>query len=244
MCQNLNRSLQPTGRTSRQIRRWLCFTLVIVCVATSAAAQNDPGTVYVTGGITVSTQEGPSGESSQTYMTAPGGTTKGWSIGGGVFLARPISVEVEWATTGWMRSRQPSRHGMTFNEERRDQFISLLARFHIPPAAAIRIEPVAGVVVTKPEAWGQTEFLRFPDRIEVGPRQEHRLDTGVGPIAGADIRLGGTRAALVPSFRVARTAVSQGYYDDFSERGDIEAIYPGGYPKWTFRAGVNLRIEF
>jgi hypothetical protein len=201
--------------------------------------------VYVTGGIVIAHQEGPSGESRQTYMTAPGGTTSGWLIGGGVFLARAMSVEAEWATTGWMRSRQPSRYAMTFNVERRDTLVSLLARFHIPVGGAVAIEPVAGVVITRPEAWSQTEYGSFvDDEVQIGPRVQHRIETSVGPTFGGEVRIGGRHVALVPSFRWARTAVTRGAWDEMSPEVELESIFPGGYPEWTLRGGAALRIEF
>jgi hypothetical protein len=72
----------------------------VLFLARPAAAQSDPGSFYFAGGVTVSMQEGPSGESSETYVTAPGGTTAGWLVGGGVFVTRAISVEAEWARAG------------------------------------------------------------------------------------------------------------------------------------------------
>jgi len=182
-----------------------------------------------------------------TYVTAPGGTTQGWLVGGGVFLAGVMSIEGELASTGWMKSTQPSRYGMTFNEERRDRFLSLLARFSFPRGARFRVEPVAGLIVTKPEAWSQVDYHDFslPAILrERGPRLRHQLDTAIGLTFGCDVRMGGRHVALLPYFRMSDTGVSEGRYDASSDRREIGAIYPGGYPKWTLRAGAALRLDF
>jgi len=205
------------------------------------------GSLYVFAGAGIAHQDGPSGEAPETYVTAPGGTTASWLLGGGVFLSRVISVEGELSATGWMRSSQPSRYNMTFNEERRDTYFSVLARLGLPRGRAFRIEPVVGLIVTRPEAWSQVDYynLEVPPRvIEQGARVQHRLDTGIGITAGCDARIGGRQIALQPYFRLSDTGVSGGRYDALSERREIGAIFPGGYPTYTVRAGAALRVDF
>lgn len=226
--------------------RSVAVLAVLVGTSASAAAQ-DAGAFYLFAGAGAAHQDGPSSEMSVTYVTAPGGTTASWLLGGGVFLTRVISVEGEWSTTGWMKSSQPSRYGQTFNEERRDRFLSVLARFGVPLGARIRLEPVAGLIVTRPEAWSQTDYayLAVPAQPpEHGPRVEHRLDTTLGLTLGCDARIGGRRFALMPYFRFSDTGVSRGRYDASSDSREIGAIYPGGYPAWTIRAGAALRVDF
>lgn len=229
------------------IPRRLAALAICVLVAGRASAQ-ERGDIYAVGGLAVTHQQGPSGESPETYVTAPGGTTRGWLIGGGVFVASAVALDVEVSSTGWMESRQPSRYFMTFNEHRRDRFIAIAARIPWPRTGRVRIEPVAGVVFTRPEAWGQTErdtyWLMPPQRLEIEPRQDRGLGTGVGVAAGADLRLGGRHAAVLPSFRLMQSGVSGGRYDDSSEPRDLGSVYPGGYPKWTMRWGVALRVDF
>jgi hypothetical protein len=228
--------------------RLITFAAAVLCSSVTVFGQERPGSLYVIGGIGLSHQAGPSGESPQTYATAPGGTTRGWSIGGGVFVARAVSTEVELSSTGWMTAREPSRYGMTFNEQRRDRSVSFAARFHVPPAASVRVEPVVGLAVTRPEAWSQTEFYMFwltPQQFLVTePRQQHHLDTKVGLTFGCDVRIGGRHAALVPQFRLADTGSSHGIYAGSSDRREIGSIYPGGYPKWTLRSGIAVRVDF
>jgi hypothetical protein len=217
-------------------------------VATTGLAEQRPGSVYAIGGIAAAHQAGPTGVSHQTYKTAPGGTTLGWQAGVGVFVTRSVSVEAGYATTGTMSAREPSRYGMTFNEERRDRILSLAARFHLPQWGPVRVEPVVGVGVTWPEASSQTERLvnwtTPQERVVQDPRIEHRLDTGVGVTFGCDLRLGRGRVALLPTFRVTDTGVSGGFYDETGDHIDIGPIYPGGYPRWTVMGGIALRVDF
>ncbi len=120
-------------------------------------AQERPGSVYFLAGVVLTDQAGPTGEVHETYVTAPGGTTSGWLVGGGVALARRLSIEAEWSRTGIMTAREPSRYNTTFNEERRDRFATVALRFSFPLSAAVRLEPVAGLVLTSPQAWSQSE---------------------------------------------------------------------------------------
>jgi hypothetical protein len=109
-------------------RLWLWLGAAMIGCVTDASAQERPGSLYVMGGITLPSQSGPSGGSRVTYIAAPGGTTFGWAVGGGVRVTREISVDAEWSTTDWMTAREVSRHGLTANEERRDRFALIAAR--------------------------------------------------------------------------------------------------------------------
>ena len=213
-----------------------------------ALAQERPGSVLFLAGVVLTDQAGPTGEVHETYVTAPGGTTSGWLLGGGVALARRVSIEAEWSRTGIMTAREPSRYNTTFNEARRDRFATVALRFSFPLTAAVRLEPVAGLVLTSPQAWSQSEQYTYAptpqQTLVVEPRLEHRLDSRVGPALGCDVRLGGRHLALVPSFRAANTGVSHGSYGGSAYRSDIGSIYPGGYPKWTLRGSLALRVGF
>jgi hypothetical protein len=224
-----------------------CATAVLWCSAT-AFAQAHPGSTYAIGGFAVSHQSGVTGESSQTYVAAPGGNTLGWLIGGGVFVASAVSVEGEIASTGLMTARQPSRYGMTFNEERRDRFVSLTARFHLPATGRFRLEPVVGMAITSHQAWSQTDYYRFwlmPQEVLVkGTRQRRQLHATVGPTFGCDARIGGRHVALLPYFRISDSGKPHGFSADSTEPREIESFYPGGYPRWTMRTGVGVRVDF
>jgi hypothetical protein len=223
------------------VRRLLCLGLVGAAAALASAraqAQERTGSSYVIAGSTFSRQEGVTGETSVTYVTAPGGTTSGWTVAAGVFVSRGLSLEGEVSSTGMMRAREPSRYGMTFNEERRDRFFGVNARFHVPLSGRVCLEPMAGFVVIRHERWSQTEYLQYwltPQQTSiVGPRVREDLPTRTGLSAGADLRLGGEHLALVPSFRV-RVA-------DLGE--EIVSAYPGGFPRWTISPGISARIRF
>ena len=49
--------------------------------------------------------------------------------------------------------------------------------------------------------------------------------------------------AVLPSFRLMHSGAAGGRYDEFSEPRDITSVYPGGYPEWTLRAGLALRVD-
>jgi len=212
--------------------------LVLLAAAGGAAAQERTGAVYVLGGVTVSHQDGAADQDSQIYITAPGGTTAGWTVGGGVFVARHLSVEGEWAWSGVMTASEPARYGMTYVEERRDRMLGVMVRFHTRPAGGIDIEPVAGVAAVAHDRWSTTEinrpWLPSDQAVEVGPRIRCDTVTGAAFAGGVDVRIGSGRVAVVPGFRVR--AVTRGE--------DLVAYYPGGFPRWTIGAGVGVRVSF
>lgn len=221
------------------LRRVALSCLLVVPVTSPAVAQEDPGGAYLLGGLILSYQEGLSGDAPhQTYVSAPAGTTIGWLLGGGVFVSRWVSIEGEAASTGVMQARQPSRHGMTFNEERRERFFSVNLRGHVGGSRRIHLEPVIGLTLVRGTAWSQTEYERLEPsgstRIEVGPRIETMLPRGAAVSFGLDARLGGRHVAMVPSFRV-RLARRP---DEFTR------AYPGGFPRWTISPGVMVRVDF
>ena len=216
----------------------LIFSILAVAPVREARAQERPGSVYVLAGVTVGHQDGASDGESQIYITAPGGTTPGWLVAGGVFVGSHVSVEGEWSSTGMMSAREPSRYFLTYVEERRDRLLAAIVRFHTRPGRRVDIEPLAGVAAVRHDRWSQTETYRSylpPDQaLEIGPRIRYDTLTSAAFIAGVDLRVGGRHVAFVPSFRVR--AVTRGE--------DIVAYYPGGFPRWTIGGGAYVRIDF
>jgi hypothetical protein len=223
------------------VRAWarrIAAAALVLAAASGAAAQERRGAVYVLGGVTIAHQEGAADGESQIYITAPGGTTAGWTVGGGVFVARHVSVEGEWTWSGMMTAREPARYGLTYIEERRDRLLGLVVRIHARPGSSIDLEPVVGMAAVAHDRWSTTESSRPwlpPDQaIEIGPRIRYDTVTGAAFVGGADVRVGGRRVALVPGFRVR-----------LATRGeDLMAYYPGGFPRWTVGGGVTVRIGF
>jgi hypothetical protein len=217
---------------------WLVATVLALTAANGAAAQERQGAVYVFGGVTITNQGGAHDGESQIYVTAPGGTTAGWTVGGGVFVARHLSVEGEWAWSGVMIAREPARYGMTYIEERRDRMLGVMVRIHTRPAGRIDIEPVAGVAAVAHDRWSTTEtnrpWLPPAETVEVGPRIRYDTVTGAAFVGGIDLHIGSGRVAVVPGFRIR--AVTRGE--------DLVAYYPGGFPRWTIGAGVVVRMSF
>lgn len=201
---------------------------------------------FLEGGLAVSHQAGPSGIISETYVTAPGGTTTGWTLGGGIDITPHTSIVAEWSTTGWMRAEEPSRYFTTYKEARRDRMLTAGVRFAVRLNAFVALEPMAGIAFTLEDATSQAVYtdpvaFRVPS-----PLVTHDLELGVGPVFGVDGAIGTGRFAVVPTLRVVRNGITQGKYDDAptSPVVDVESIYPGGYPLWTTRIGVLARVRF
>ena len=227
-------------------RRLLPCVAVTLALGSVPSAQRAPGPLYVEAGGALTGQAGPSGTESETYVAAPGGTTAGWLLAAGFQVWSHASIFGEWSTTGRMTASEPSRYFMTYEEERRDRFLTLGLRLVLPAGRTVALEPMAGLVVTFPQAWSQAVYTDPTAPRPPQPRIEHRLDAGVGPAVGCDVRIGGHRVSLVPSFHLLRSRISNGRYDDTpsAPEVDIESIYPGGYPGWTFRTSVALRLRF
>jgi hypothetical protein len=216
----------------------MTVAVLAMWLVSGAEAQERPGAVYVHGGVTITHQDGAADGESQIYITAPGGTTAGWTAGGGVFVARHVSIEGEWAWSGTMTAREPSRYGLTYIEERRDRMLGVLLRIHTRPAGSVDVEPVAGVAAVAHDRWSTTEtsrpWLPGGQDVDVGPRIRYDTVTGAAFVCGVDVRIGGSRFAVVPGFRAR--AVTRGE--------DLMAHYPGGFPRWTVGVGVAARVGF
>jgi hypothetical protein len=214
------------------------LALCALALSVPLPAQERAGAWYVQAGAAVVGEDGPSTETSVTYLTAPGGTTWGWLAAGGLFLGDHVSVEGERSGTGVMDAREPSRYGMTFDAERRRMFLTGNLRVHLRPGTPVDIEPIVGAGVAWHGGNTRTEFYRpwLPpgQQVETGPRVEHDTLATACLVLGADARLGGPRVALVPSLRV-RASTSN---DELASR------YPGGVPRWSIAGGMSIGIAF
>lgn len=212
--------------------------MVFVATLPTASAEERTGQLFVTAGLTLPQQGGLTGETYQTYVRAPGGRTLGGLLGGGIFVADTLSLELELSTTGVMKAREPTRYDTTVNEERQDRCAALAVRFHLRPNRIVDFEPVVGIALVATRAWSQAESYSHsnPQRLlMVYPKQRSDLPTRAGLMVGLDLRLGTGRLTFVPSFHVqaARTGTA------------TDSEYPGGgYPVWTFRPGVTIRVAF
>ena len=221
---------------TRAIRALLA--MLVLGLPAGAHAQERAGSVYLTAGVTAVHQSGAVDGMSQVYIAAPGGTTAGWSLAAGIFVGSRVSVEAEWAGTGMLRAREPSRYFMTYIEERRERYFGANVRFHLLPGRLVDIEPVAGVALVRRDRWSQTEtyraYMPLDQTLTVGPRVRYDTLTGASASAGADLRIGGRHVAFVPSFRVR-----------MATRGEkIESYSPGGFSAWSVAAGASLRVDF
>jgi hypothetical protein len=161
-----------------------------------------------------------------------------------VEIAGRAGVGVEWSSTGTMKATEPSRYFTTYMEERRDRFLILEGRLVLHVARMLTIEPLAGLAFTFPEASSRAVYTDPTLPRPAQPVVHHLLNVGVGPAFGCDLRIGG-RVAVVPGVRIIRSAIDSGRYDDTSPGDvDITSIYPGGYPEWTTRGSIAVRVGF
>jgi hypothetical protein len=204
-----------------------------------AEAEERVGSTYVSVGFIAPWQSGVTDETHQTYVAAPGGVSWGWTAVGGVFVTKTISIDVEFSSTGLMTVREPSRYDRTFTEERRDRFFGGGVGFHVQPTNHVHLEPVLGLVIADHQGWSQAEIHQtYPvSKVVIDPRQTLNLPRGFGMSAGVDVRVGGPRVALLPSFRIL-----------FTTGGDNDTspiYYPGGAPSgWTISPGIGVRFDF
>jgi hypothetical protein len=216
----------------------VCGVLAIVA---DAFAQEDRGSVYLNAGGAFPHQAAPGGGTKPPF-SAPGGNTIGWLVSGGVFVSPRVSIEGELSSTGVMKSTQSGR-GFVQVGERRDRFVSLGVKGHVPLRTAVRVEPVGGMV-----------FILPGDVTLTGSQPGYAdLASSLGFMFGADLRIGGRHLAVVPGLRIAYTNVTRGtrYVTAFSGDlisplgdQDISNIFGGGYPKWTQRASLSLGMNF
>ncbi len=219
------------------VRGLLLFALAFD-VANAAHAQEHPGSGYATGGLAVSHQSGVTGEMSQTYVAAPGGTTFGWQVGAGVFANSRLSLEGEFESTGLMSAREPSRYGLTYNEDRRDQCLSVNLRVHPRSGSSSgHFEPLLGFLAVRRQAWSRTDSRDYlSNQLRTGSRYARDLPGGIGFTAGLDFRVGTRRFALLPGFRLRVASVGNDGYSTTYPGGNVSAL--------TISPGVSGRFDF
>ena len=217
-----------------------CLGVTVLTLARpwGAVAQERPGAVYVQGGVTATYRDGAADGKTQIYITAPGGTSVGWSVAGGVVVAGHVSLEADWSWSGMMTAREPSRYGLTYVEERRERALGVMMRLHTRPASGVDLEPVAGVAAVAHDRWSTTEtnrpWLPPGQAVEVGPRIRYDTRRSAAFVGGVDVRIGGRHVAVVPGFRVRAVTRDEA----------LMADYPGGFPRWTIGGGVCVRFGF
>ena len=230
------------------MRRWFTVAGLVLwlAVAPRPSSAQSMSRAEVDVGVGLTHQAGPSGTASSTYVTAPGGWSTGWTAGAFYRISRRLAVGAELLATGRMRATEPSRYFTTYEEERRDVTVAFGLRGSFALREWCAVEPSAALALTS--ARGSSRAVRT-DPLALLPapsRIHHDLGLGIGPAAGVDLRLGSARLAVVPSVRVIRTGTSRGRYGDEPGAPEVEiaSIYPGGYPRWTFRSDLRLRWRF
>lgn len=193
----------------------------LLASALPAAAQT-PGTVSISAGVVTTSQSGVVDQEFQVYTGSPGGVTTSWAAGVDIALPRGLALGIGVTPTGLMTSRQPSRYGMTFNEDRRDLFVDAFVHGHVRAARSFALEPLAGVTVAHRRHWSQTEYRKYyllpEEQILVGPRVEGTSLTSVGALVGLQLAIGTARFAVVPSV-TGRLVVQEEYSGWYPEPG-------------------------
>jgi len=233
---------------------------VLIAFDGGVRAQERPGAVYVTAGAAFPHQ-GQRGTGSAPPFPAPAGTTAGWLVGGGVFVSPRVSIEGELSSTGLMKATQSGRYDIDVTSERRDRFVSIGAKWHLPLKRGVRLEPIAGIVVVLPgDVLSQTQYYRLgPTGLDVPNLRRELESSSAGRLArtwnpgllfGTDLRFGGRRFAFVPGLRFAFTGLPGGsscttYDSGYVSCQEVERAYhPGHYPRWTQRLSLSTAITF
>lgn len=187
---------------------------VFLLASALPAAAQVPGAVSVSAGLVTTAQSGVVDQEFQVYSGSPGGVTTSWAAGVDIALPRGLSLGIGVTPTGLMTSRQPSRYGMTFNEDRRDLFVDAFLHGHVRAARLFALEPLAGVTLAHRRHWSQTEYRQYyllpEEQLLVEPRFEGASLTSFGAVVGLQLAIGTARFAVVPS--VTGRAVAQEKY--------------------------------
>jgi hypothetical protein len=234
--------------------RCLIACCVLMSLAPEALAQDDA--VYINAGVSFPHQAEPDPGLTRPPFSAPGGSSVGWLVGAGVFVSPRLSIEGELSRTGAMTSEQEGR-GFVEKGERRDWFVSVGLKGHVPLGSALTVEPVGGIVFVRGDV--TFEGFRFQTRFSGGQAVTEVVPTGNGYVEldwnpglmfGVDVRIGGQRLAFVPGVRFAFTGVPDGSTCVIGFAGDPicsesgEPYLPGFYPRWTQRPSVALAVNF
>jgi hypothetical protein len=220
--------------------RYLTCALILSVRVAAAAAQDSPGAVYATAGVSFPRQAALQASSPPPFA-APGGDTIGWLVGGGVVVAQHFSFEVELSRTGTMHARQEGRHNTSEVSSRRDWFVSFGLKTHLGRPSTFRVEPIAGLVLVGDEG----TFSSFTGSY----RGYYPVDWVPGILFGVDFRIGGRRLAISPGLRFAFTGVPMGTQCVIGFSGaplcdDGAQRWQSYHPRWTQRPAVALRVNF
>ena len=232
------------GGSIRLQMGWCRIPPALVCALCMshgmAAAQDPPGRVYVSGGVSSTYQE-PLVASSAPPFAAPGGRTSSLLVGGGVFVSPRLSIDAELWRTGVMRSRQAGRHNTSEIATRQDWFVAVGLKAHVRRFSVFRVEPVAGIVFVGDKGTVSS--------FSGDARGYYPLAWNPGVMFGVDVRIGGRRVAIVPGIRFALTGVPHGDACTLGYSGqpiceDDQPRWEYLYPKWTNRPSLAIGVTF
>ena len=206
---------------------------VLLCAAGPSQAQEQPGSVYVSGGVSFPSQP-PKQAGSPPPFAAPGGSTVGWSIGAGVHMQPRVSIEGQISTTGVMSSNVLGRHELRAAAQRQDRFFSVGVKGHLQVHSAVRVEPVGGVVFIREEASGEDFRYRLTSTglvLDSSTKWSDPPEWTTGLMMGVDLRIGGRHVAFLPGLRATFAGATGRFYPDL-------------YPRWTYRPALAVGVNF
>lgn len=210
---------------------------LLVFSSTNLVAEAAETNGYLFGGLAVPWEQGAITDEGRTYLTAPGGWSAGWFLGGGTHVAGPLSVEAELRRSGILEQIETSRYSITYSARRRDTMIGLGARIHVPISDSIAFEPIGMFEFVREESW-LAQRQEIPGLPPVGDLADHTPfvnSWGRALAGGADIRVGGNRVALQSGFRVHHFWRSQ---------SDGSSTWPGGVSRWGVEIALGVRADF
>ena len=229
------------------MRRLNCislFTTAVVICASSAAAQPEAGTVFVTGTALAAIERYPTTEGTGTTDTDAGGTVAGGALGLGVFLTPRVSARAEWTLTdthtttlefdigslaasssgGFLGTPAPGFVVLerTATQRRRSSAGFALLGYHLPAGRA-SIEVLGGLGIVHRRITVVYD-LRIPSGIglTVPPTEFTTAGYDAVAVVGADVAVSIiNHVALVPQVRAYAV-------------GGALSVRPGLGLRWTF----------
>ena len=172
-------------RRVREVLRCGSFVIIaVVAVGRPVRAQHQ-GDVYATVGLVLPMQRG-AGDGPRPSTAAPGGIAAGGMIGAGVYVSRFVSVEGQVSRTRLFEAEEFIESlNYTASVRRRENLIETLLRAHLPRRHGLQAEPVAGLVISIPQASQQVTTSKGV----VEPEFDYTTPILVGLAVGFDVCL-------------------------------------------------------
>jgi hypothetical protein len=227
---------------TRSLASALAFTLVTLAPAI-AAAQQDRGTVYISGGAFAAIEQAPSSTGFPGVDNDASGTVPGGMLGVGVHLTPRVSARVEWSITDELDIQQAyaypallelrpgmgslpvgdlSLYAPGVESRRRTTSGYALLGYHVT-GRRLGLEVLGGVGLVNEDTTSEYDVRILARAIFPAPMPELKTSSyHAVAVVGADLAVSLTRrAAVVPSVRA------------YALNGGL-SVRPGVSLRWTF----------